>query len=87
MNIVSQSKTALVNTTHVRYFHVHKDSIMAQMGDEDTVEIYTSDNEEHVRDVFDLLIGEIKKKDDWIEMDELNRRVTGEQLAPGVIIG
>jgi len=87
MNIVSQHKEALINTTHVRYFHVHQDAVVAQMGDNDAVQVYSDLNEENVRNVFELLIGEIKKRDDWIEVDELHRKATGEQQVPGVIIG
>ena len=87
MNIVSQNKEALVNTTLVRYFHVHSDAVMAQMGDNDAVELYKDNNEDNVREVFKLLISEIKKRDDWIEMDELHRKATGEEQVPGIVIG
>lgn len=87
MNIVTQKRATLVNAAHVRYFHVHKDSIMARLGDDDSVELYSNDNSETVGKVFEILVGEVKKRDDWIEMDDLHRKATGEAQAPGVIIG
>lgn len=87
MNILTQNKEALINGTHVRYFAIHKDAVIAQMGDDDTVQVYTDASEENVTNVYHLLIAEIKKHDDRIEIDELHRRATGDNKAPGVIIG